>query len=510
MSIPTPSTDDPATIRQITRLFAIWLVARTAVWVVVAVTSHPNAPLDLIEWLSWGHSWQWGYPKHPPLPAWLADAAARLHPGEVWPVILLGYGFTALTLLAAWTLAVEYLPRRTALVSVLCLDGLMYFTNDPAEYSNNVVLNTGWAWLVVATFRAVRSGSIGWWAVVGVVLGLTLLTKYTVGVMVVCLLGWTLWDRHARRVWQSPGLYLAAVIAAGVFAPHFLWARDHEFVTFRYAVERSSEGGGLWARVYYPLQFLVGQLIHLLPVMVVLTPMLRRQNGSPSVEARRGPPPDRFLDFVVLGPVVLLVALSLATGAFLREIWGSPLWTFFGVWLLVRFGRPDPSIRWSAAIRRWLFVAVALVLFMAVKQATIPYFTGKGGRPQFPGRRLADEVNRMWAERYGGWPAIVGGEGWRAGNVVCYSPHRPVVFTSGSMDYLVMDEIHCPWTSDAEVNAHGAAIVWDANVVSNEQIEGLKARFPRFEMQPVVELPWETWVKLSPTRVGVAFVPPNP
>ena len=52
-----------------TRLFWLWLITRTVVWILAVVASHPNAPLDLVEWLSWGGVWQWGYCKHPPLPA---------------------------------------------------------------------------------------------------------------------------------------------------------------------------------------------------------------------------------------------------------------------------------------------------------------------------------------------------------------------------------------------------------------------------------------------------------
>ena len=510
MSAPHSSENASTQIRSVTRLFWLWLVVRTLVWVLTVVVSHSNAPLDLIEWLSWGHVWQWGYSKHPPLPAWLADAAARLSTGEVWPVYALGYGFTAVTILAAWQLAREYLPPRLALLSVVCLDGVMYMTNDPAEFSNNVVLNTGWAWLTVVWFRAVRTGSIRWWMAVGVVLGLTILSKYTIGVLVSCLIGYTLWDRQARRVWRTPGPYWAAAMTVLTVFPHLLWLIDNHFLPFRYAVARSIEKVSVWDRLIFPAQFIGGQLLHGLPILFILWPAMRDKiptQNEPETRIRTDPDP-RFLDAVVIGPVIVLVTVSVVTGAVLREIWGSPLWTFLGVWLLVRFGRLESETRWSSATRRWAVMAVAFVAFTLIKQLAGPHLTGKGERPHFPGRPLADEVNRLWSERYAGYPPIVGGEGWRAGNVACYSPHRPAVFTSGVMGYLVMDEVHCPWTSDAEVNASGAAIVWDADMVSNTQIDELKARFPWVEMLPVVELAWQTTANLKPTRVGVALVPP--
>jgi hypothetical protein len=34
-----------------------------------------SLPLDVVsDGLSWGHEWQWGYYKHPPLPSWEVEA----------------------------------------------------------------------------------------------------------------------------------------------------------------------------------------------------------------------------------------------------------------------------------------------------------------------------------------------------------------------------------------------------------------------------------------------------
>jgi hypothetical protein len=205
---------------------------------------------------------------------------------------------------------------------------------------------------------------------------------------------------------------------------------------------------------------------------------------------------------------MVLLVLTITAGTLLREIWGSPLWTFVGVWLLVRFGRPEAEMNWRWAAWRWAVVAALLVAFTVGKQLAGPHLTGKAERPHFPGRQLAAEVNRLWAERYGGLPPIIGGEAWRAGNVACYSPHRPVVYTTGVMGHLVMDPEYSPWTSDAEVNARGGVIVWDADVISAERLAAIAARFPRFEVLPVIELPQQTGANVPPTRVGVGFVPP--
>src|SRR5882724_5688521 len=191
-----PSTETPARLapdrggadprseaRNCARLFWGWLVLRTAAWTLLAVAAVPNAPLDLIEWLAWGHEWQWGYPKHPPFPAWAAEVFSWLSPGGVWGVYLAGYLFVAGCLWTVWRLGRELLPPRLALAAVLALEGLIFFTADAAEFNNNVVLDTFWALAVLAFHRALRTDRLGWWAALGTAFGLGLLSKYTMAVL---------------------------------------------------------------------------------------------------------------------------------------------------------------------------------------------------------------------------------------------------------------------------------------------------------------------------------------
>jgi 4-amino-4-deoxy-L-arabinose transferase-like glycosyltransferase len=487
-----------------TRLFWLWLIARTLVWILAVVASHPNAPLDLVEWLSWGGVWQWGYCKHPPLPAWMADVASRVDPGHVWPVYVLSYSIIALLLVAVWKLAREYLPVPLALAAVICQDGQMYFTNDGAEFSNNVVLNAGWAWLILCVHRAIFRRSLGWWIGVGVILGATALAKYTIAIPILVLVGFSICTRSTWPVSRTPGPYLAAIIAIALFAPHAVWLVRHDFLPLKYAAERSTEEGGFERHFTFPIQFVGGQLIQLLPVFLILLPML-------TWKLRREPvsPERRFLVWAILGPFAFLLVLSLTTGLLLREIWGSPLWAFAGIGYLAFFRRADAEVRLKWVGIAWALIGSAILIFCVGKQQLGPELTGKPERPHFPGRALADEVNRRWGEKYGGVPPIIGGEGWRAGNICCYSDHRPKLYSSGRMDYLVMDPKDSPGTSDAEVNARGAAIVWDPEWLGGETLRELKARFPALEVQPEIELPYAAHGLQKSARTGVAFIPPS-
>lgn len=493
----------PSTERLCARLFGAWVVLRTVVWLCLIVATHPNPPLDLVEWLSWGHSIEWGYAKHPPLPAWLAAASARLSPGDVWGVYVLSYLTAAGCLWAAWRLAREYLPPAHALAAALCLEGSLYLTYDPVEWSNNVALDLGWALVVLLAHRAVRTGATRWWAAVGLAAGLTFLCKYTIGVLLLPLCAYLVAHPVARRNLRRPGPYVAAAVALAVAAPHLAWLVRNEFITLTYAVQRSADAGGWAAHLRNPALFALGQLGHVLPMLVVLYPALARR------------PADRpgdlwFLHAAVLGPVAVLLALSAGTGCQLREIWGSPLWTFLGVWVLATLGSGSegPALA-PGRVLRWAALVAGLMAVAAVARAEYgPRLRERPYRHQFPGRALAAEVNRRWAERYPAPVPIVAGEGWIAGNVCCFSPHRPVLYSSGAMGYLVFEPRACPWTNDDDLNARGGVIVWDAAQLGDEVPPDVRARLPRAVGGPPIELPYQTAAPIPAARVGVAFVPP--
>jgi 4-amino-4-deoxy-L-arabinose transferase-like glycosyltransferase len=179
LSLPLPSFGeaDVGEARICARLFWGWLTFRTFAWTLFAACALPNAPLDLIEWLSWGHEWRWGYHKHPPLPAWIAEIFSQLSPGDVWGVYLASYLCIGICFICAWRLGREMLPPRLALFGALSLEGLIFLTHDGAEFSNNVVLDACWAVALLASYKAVKTDRLGWWLTLGAAAGLGLLTK---------------------------------------------------------------------------------------------------------------------------------------------------------------------------------------------------------------------------------------------------------------------------------------------------------------------------------------------
>src|SRR6266705_47680 len=122
-SASAPDAFPQTEARLYTRLFWTWLSVRTLVWTAITCLTVWNPPLDTAEMLAWGREWAWGYSKHPPLPAWVAEAAMFLSGGSIWAVYLASYVIIGLCFWAAWRLGRELLAPRQAFFAALALEG---------------------------------------------------------------------------------------------------------------------------------------------------------------------------------------------------------------------------------------------------------------------------------------------------------------------------------------------------------------------------------------------------
>jgi 4-amino-4-deoxy-L-arabinose transferase-like glycosyltransferase len=467
----------------------------------------PNAPLDLIEWLAWGREWQWGYHKHPPLPAWIAEIFFQLAGHRVWGVYLASYLCIAVCLWCVWRLGCTIATPSRALLSALALEGLVFFNYDTAEFNNNVVLNATWALMILCFYHAAHNQQWRWWIATGVVIGLGLLCKYTLVIGLLPLLMFLLCRRETRLWRVLAGVCLMGATAFVVFLPHLVWMVRHDFITITYGLERSASDKTVWTHVKNPLLFSLSQIGRLLPIALILVPLTgllwkRRRAGAVGRFNRD------YLLAAVLGPVLLLLVLSLVNGTQLREIWGSPLWTYAPLLLLLALRIDDAPAVWNWSWSLCGVVAAGFVVFALVKNYGEPRWDGRPGRVHFAGKELAAEATRRYVARYGEPFPVAVGECWLAGNVSCYAPQRPSMYSSGAVGYCYLDAKAAPWLTEDEIRRRGAVLLWDAAELGDELPEIMRLRFPHAQTQPPIVLTYPQLPNMPAGRVGLAFQPP--
>jgi hypothetical protein len=182
------------------------------------------------------------------------------------------------------------------------------------------------------------------------------------------------------------------VAIAGVIpALHVIWLFKNDFMPVRYALARAHSQPLLINHLVNPLEFALSQALALVPMIIMLEALMfgsRLNPGGDSPEKF----PRTFLFTAALGPFLAFLAISAIIGFKLRSMWGTPLWSFIGVFILyhVRPALPDKALhRFTYACLS--FAAIWVVLFVG-QFALKPRLIGRPMRGHFPGQAIADYV----------------------------------------------------------------------------------------------------------------------
>lgn len=451
-------------------------------WVFLPPLLAASYPLDVTEGIYWGHEWQWGYYKHPPLSSWVLYSFHRLF-GMVGP-FLLSQIAVAVTLYLIYALGKKLLGRQKALLACAFQMGVFYFTWPTLEFNHNVAQLPVWAGLVYFLYRALETRQLRWWVGFGLLAGLGMLVKYSVALLLIVAVLYSL-HPDLRRSWKSPGPWLALALAVLCFLPNVLWLIRHDWLPFVYTQSRAAEAeqhsGGRWGA----LGFMFTQLFcHLPLVLILLAGRVRFQLPIWNRQLR-------FAAVMGLGPAVLLALLGLVFGIGLKDMWGMPMWNLSGV--LIAACIPDKianecCLKCYRGVAVWLVMATAL---MAVYLQWGAQLRHKPARTDWPQTELAQAAQDTW-DRLSSCPLDnVSGDRWIAGLIATHSVPQPSVVIGS-------DSRFSPWINPQRLMERGSLMVWQAGSKYDvPQVESLAAAEGMTRKNGIWQLPWH---KLSPQK----------
>lgn len=437
------------------RTVAALLAVYGVIWLAINWLTALAAPGDNVEQLIWIRSLELGYFKHPPMPTWIMAASAAVFGPSVGLTYVLGGVLTLGSLAIFWKLLCDMRGRAYATVGLLAALSITFYCGRLYYYNHNVVMMLWISLAVALTWHVTQKPSLAGWALLGLVSGMGMLSKYQY-VLALGVIG--LWWLRIGA-WKNPvhvkGAALAAVIGLLVLSPHLYWLSTHDWMPMHYA-ERTSLGLHLdtAARINMSWKFAVDWIFNrCMPAWIVLGVALWWGRKS-AAQAERGQAPvseDRQLrEFWLLWgwvPLLAILALCLFTGSYLHLQWGTAF-MFLCVPAVMELVRSPQSWGGTGRLRAaWVTFAVLQALLLLQFWLASPLgLSGYKSTHQnhIPVDKIVEGLAPAAHQALGGPVDIIIGPQALAGRIAMELPERPRVYVERNLQYS-------PWIHEEEL-----------------------------------------------------------
>lgn len=428
----------------------LFLASHLLIWTVYSSVTRSNLDSwgDMAESFAWGQEWQLGYFKHPPFFAWVAAAWFEVFPNADWAYFLLSQLNVVIGFLAIWLLAKMFLSERQALIAVLLLEFVPFYTFLSIKFNADTVLLSLWPLTTLFFCRAYVSRRLGASLLFGAFAALALLSKYYSFSLLAALFVVSIVCKERKQYYGSSSPYTSVAALLILLAPHLYWLVSVDFLPLRYATNHIIDDP---VRIMAATGvFAVAQGLYLLLMAVVFVAVV-------GMDVVRRPPrlqlddSKRMMIFGIgLFPFLLTISGAVLLRVQLSPIWGLPMWFFVGASCLTYLGLQPVTNhvrRGVALVMAFQFLVVLLspciALGMELSRAEI--WTS-------PRRELAVHVSDMWHQRFDAPLKIVAGSKPYADSISFYADEHPSLFID--FDYRIS-----PWISEERVRTEGLAIV---------------------------------------------------
>ncbi len=485
--------------------FLAFVLYHSLLWIVVPFFSRASLPHDVLEGISWGLQWQWGYNKHPFLTGWLLALGSQWSKVPNLYVYILAQVAVAVTFITVWRLARYFLPPVQALISAAALDGIFFYNINSFNFTPDTLQSPLWALFTLFFFLAVRKELLRFWLLAAFFAVLAMMTKYQSVILLICAFIFTLIDPHARACYRQKNVYLAIGLFLLLLTPHLLWLYQHDFITVKYAFGTASDYGDAIGRAhfYYPYVYLSDCIGAVSGLFIVLWPFYRSEREALNLSAFQW----RFLLMFALGPFFLTLILNIISGEYYPGRWATPYFSLLGI-LLLALLRP---VLTTKTIKQFM---ISLIIFSTLlgfgRYAKAVFIPRESSDAWLPNQQIAGEISSIWNSRYSRPLKYLAGSHYLVAAVVPYMSPRPIPYFSN-------DREDSAWVDSSQFKKYGGIFIWDLekNYVWDQYSkkyaeipEDIRKQFPRLEW--VGNYTFYRQLKHSvKVPVAVAILPPE-
>jgi 4-amino-4-deoxy-L-arabinose transferase-like glycosyltransferase len=399
---------------------------------------------DMGEVFAWSTELAYGYPKHPPFPAWVAALWFAVFPRADWAFYLLATASIALALWFVWLIAIRFVEGDKRAVALVLLAFAPVFNFQPLKFNSNALLIPVWAGATWLFLRSYSSRTLMAGALAGAGAAIAMLTKYWSAFLIVGFVAGAFAHPCRRDYFRSPAPWVSIAVGAALLAPNIATLFQYDFYAFTYA--STSHADASFTSVLESIGNYFGGIVYLAGCLLVL-----QLAAAPRAAVWReivwpSGPERRFLAAILWAGLLTPIVAALAFKMRLNALWTMPCWSLLPALALSAPGM-TLTRRAAAAVLAAAYVIPLLALAVSPFVALRALEHGVDNDAAYY-QPLAREVDRRWPQisdrplRY-----VTGPEGLAWG-CTFYCRDRPRAFPSFS-------RVNAPWIDPAAMARDG-------------------------------------------------------
>ena len=408
--------------KNLLNIFYAFLIAHIIIWTLIPSLTNKNLPLDTIEALAWGSNLDWGFDKHPPMSAFIAEFFYKVFGSQDWAYYLLSQIFVITTFYIVFLISNEILRNKNlSIFSVLSLVGIYFYNFTTPEFNVNICQLPFWALTVLYSWKIYNNKKLnlkdsillGVFAVAG------FLSKYLFIYLLISIFFLFAYLILIKKDRKFDFKYLISIeVFLILLVPHIIWLFQNDFKTILYAFDRTGiNQSGALDHFKFPILFLLKQVGILIPFILLVFLLIQKFKYKFNFKDKKL----IFLIFINLMPLLLIFLTSLIFGSKIRTMWMTPFYLFMGTFIIYVLQKQINFLK----IKKFLVLFIALFLLSPLAYAYIS-LSKDNKRTDYPGKEISQKVQKKWDNDFTGEINVVLGDEWVAGNLSYHLKSRPI------------------------------------------------------------------------------------
>ncbi len=237
-----------------------------------------HGPLDISP--DEAHYWEWSrrldlsYYSKGPMIAYLIALSTFLFGDNPFGVRFLSVVFSFLSSFFIYKIGKKLISEKAGYIAGLIFQIIPLFSTYGVIFTIDSPFIFFWI-LAIYLFLLALEGRKIYWLILGITIGIGLLTKYTMAFFYLCMSFYLIKNFNSLILWdkilKNWIFYLSLLLSFIVFSPVIVWNYQHDWVTLKHTAGQAHVYEGLKISIKYFTEFIGSQLLVVTPLVFILS-----------------------------------------------------------------------------------------------------------------------------------------------------------------------------------------------------------------------------------------------